>query len=170
MRPRFTLALAFVLAGSLSCSNNAGPSFVPVVPRADIRVTIEATPLTGQAGQPVMITARLKNQGTVSVLLLNRCPEPTIRIYDAQSEEMFQRDPTQPIPCPTSLYAPLEPGQDINVPLTFAGSYYSYDGQLHQVPAGPYDARALFMYSEYRDSQTVGDPQTASRDVLFNWQ
>jgi hypothetical protein len=167
MRARIVLALA--LTGLTSCGDGGvNRVFFPDPrPAEDLRLGVVASPPGGQAGQPVTITASLRNLGRQAVALVNLCPEPTIRILDAQDIELFQRDPTRPVACPLFVSAPLEPGARLDVPLTFDGGYFSSDGQHHQASAGTYRAVATFVYSSYPDP---GAPRTLTQEVHFTWQ
>jgi hypothetical protein len=165
---RSLILLALALTGLASCGVGGDRVFFPDPrPAEDVRLAIVATPPGGQAGQPVTITASLRNAGRESVALLNMCPEPTIRIYDAQDAELYQRDPTRPVACPLFVPAPFEPGARFEVPLTFDGGYFSGDGQHHQAPAGTYRAVATILYTGYPGHD---EPRTLTREVSFTWR
>jgi len=162
------ILLSLALAGLTSCGDGRNRVFVPDPrPAEDVRLAIAAAPAAGQAGQPVTVTASLRNAGRESVALLNRCPEPTIRIYDAQDAELYQRDPTLPVACPVFVSAPFEPSARLEVTLAFDGAYFSSDGRHHQVPAGTCRAVATFVYAGVPDH---GETRTLTREVFFTWR
>ena len=169
MKARFVFALPLALAGLVSCGDSRVDRVFISDPRPleDVRITLDASPSNGQAGQPVTIVVTIENRGRGSIMTLTTCPVPWIRVYDEQNHELLQRDPT--VPCPIGLRAPLLPGERIISPLTFEGGYYSQDGQHHEAPAGSYRAVAKIDYALFQ-SQTAGEPRTLSREVLFGWQ
>jgi hypothetical protein len=157
------------LAGLVSCGDGRVDKILIPDPRPieDLRITLTASPSSGHAGQPVTIVATLENRGRESVILLNECPDPMIRIYDEQSAELLQRDPTTP--CPIGLKAPIQPGERASIPLTFEGLYYSDDGQSHEAPAGNYRSVAMIGYAVFQN-YSAGEPRVLNREVTFTWQ
>ena len=97
------------------------------------------------------------------------CPEPYVRIYDATGTELYQIDPTRPVPCPAGLIAPLQPGQTIEFSLTFDGNYFSATGDPLTAPPGAYRAIATF---EYWPPQGEGPSviHGLTRELSFSWQ
>jgi hypothetical protein len=166
MRLRFALWMVVAVAGSLSCSNRVT---APVVLHAeDIRFELAKTG-GGSPGDPITFVGRVHNAGSASVFPFSSCPDPYIRIYDTNQVELHQADPTQPVPCPLALIAPLEPGKTIEFSLTFDGHYFSDTGILSTAPAGTYRAIATFRYSPPEPSGT-SDLHGVTREISFDWQ
>jgi hypothetical protein len=164
---RLLLAVLVVaIGGSLSCSNRIT---VPVVlPDEDIRFELVASG-GGSAGDPVTFRGLIRNAGGAAVMPYIDCGEHPVRIYDATRTELYQVDPTQPVPCPLADVAPLLPGQTIEFSLTFDGDYFSETGDPLTAPAGYYRAIATFRYQP-PNPEGPSDLHGLTRELSFNWQ
>lgn len=165
---RLLLAVSVVVAvgGSLSCSNNV--TMPVVLPDEDIRFELVASG-GGSPGAPVTLRGLIRNAGGAAVIPFVQCGEPYVRIYDATRTELYQIDPTQPVPCPASAVPSLEPGQAIEFSLTFDGDYFSETGVPLTAPAGTYRAIGTFKYRP-PNPEGPSDLHGVTREISFSWQ
>jgi len=166
MRLLLIVSVVVAVCGSLSCSNKVTTSVVLL--DEDIRLELVASG-GGSAGAPVTLRGLVRNAGAKPVEHHIVCGEPLIRIYSATRSELYQIDPTQPVPCPLSIVPPLGPGETIEFSLTFDGNYFSATGDPLTAPPGAYSAIATF---KYRPPQGEGPSviHGLTRELSFSWQ
>lgn len=165
MTPRFALLLALAIAGSLSCGSRvAGP---PSLPEEDVRVTMTLSSDGGPTG-PLNIRIEVMNAGRRSVITPDPCPEPYIRFYDGQMTELYQRNPTMPVACPVSLYAPLRTGERWELSYAFDGTYYSATGERLEAVPGTYHVIATLTYALFEPPEAPA--RIVTREASFVWR
>lgn len=167
MSRRFAFLLALACAGSLSCGSRDSGIFAPRVPVLDVRM--ELTAFSAGNRKPALIFAVVRNAGDVSVGQVNLCPIPVIRFYDDQNVEILQRDPTQPVPCPLMLVAPLRGGESVEFVDVFVGTHFSATGAPLVAPPGTYRAVATFEYRTLPGSGGTEERGSVTREASFVW-
>jgi hypothetical protein len=168
MSRRFAFLLALTCAGSLSCGSRDTGLFAPrAVPILDIRM--ELTAFSAGNRKPALIIAVVRNAGDISVNHINMCPVPVIRFYDEQNIEILQRDPTQPVPCPLMLPAPLRGGESVELVDIFVGTHFSASGEQFEAPPGTYRAVATFEYRTLPSSGGTEERGVVTREATFAW-
>ena len=166
MRLPVALLMVVTLGGTVSCSNKVTTRVV--LPDEDIRLEMAASG-GGSPGAPVTLRGRIVNAGAAAVVPFYQCGVPVVRIYDAAQTELFQFDPTQPVPCPLGLVAPLQPGQSVEFSLTFDGDYFTEGGVPSTAPPGTYRAVATFRYTPPNPT-SPSDIHGLTREQSFTWQ
>ena len=164
MNTRIVIGLSLALVGLSSCVNDAGPLRPAPGPAVSINLTLSASAAGGSSADPLTLRYVIENLGWASVDVPNRCPIPTLRIYDAQGTELLLKDPTIPVVCTAEASRPFRPMGRYDHPVIFDGHYYAPDGTPVEAAPGTYRAVATFVYVSHPNTRTL------IRDVTFTWR
>lgn len=144
-------------------------------PITDIRLTLDATPETGDPSHPVTLDARVVNPGDIRMWHCEGCGCGNgigLVVLSPDGEKVELQDPRSSLPmCPDGA-APLESGGHLDARIVFNGTLYVRDHPLfpsptYPAPPGTYTAIVGFSCQQQWLS---GNYVSVGRRTTFVWQ